>query len=267
MKNKVLDEMKKIHKNSIQAYDTFIELMEDMLLEDIVPTPGIGEFSTVFLARYINSLEAYKLLVLHGYEEDANAHLRNILESVITFIYISNEPEERIQLFEDYRYIYQYKLLMQVDKYRPYYYFDNLNREEIDKNYKSVKHRYKSMNRWSDKSIKEMALEIGQEAEEWYEFIYSMNSSFVHGDCFALDDLIEQDEYGTIIINIGGRDYIATELFARVIDLSKKLLIALCEINKIDTSNVVSTWKASMKIIIDEDTRLQDFESSNRDTP
>jgi hypothetical protein len=249
--SRVIRKMKKKHKYSIVAYDMFIEQIESMLLRSITPFTDIGEFSTMFLTRYSKSMEALRLLLINGYEEDSQAHMRNLLEQAITYLYVSLKPEERIELYNDYRFVDSYKLMKKLEKYRPYVDYD-FDKEEIISNYERVKDRYKSLNRWSDKNLREMAIEVGNQTEDWYEFIYSMNSSYVHGDYYSLKEIVEQEEYGTITLNIGAKDFNALDIFARVLQFTYFLLLEVCRVNIIENNEITEKWKNAMRLIIDE---------------
>ncbi|WP_338325825.1 DUF5677 domain-containing protein [Paenibacillus luteus] len=144
--------------------------------------------------RKING--AFKVLVINGYEEDSQAHLRILLEQAITLLYILLNPEERIQQYNDYCYVDQHNTMAKVEKYRPFYEID-YDKEEIIQNYERVKDKFKSKNRWSNKNLREMAKEVGKEAEEWYEFIYSWNSSYVHSDIYSLKGVFEHESLET----------------------------------------------------------------------
>lgn len=250
----VARKMKARHKNSILAYDMFVEHIESLLLSRITPASLIGEFTTLFLIRYAKSMGALKLLVTNGYEEDSQSQMRILLEQAITYMYISKKPLERIELYNDYRFVDSYKLMRKLEKYRPYVNYD-FDKEDIESNFERIraKERYKNLNRWSDKNLKEMAIEIGEEAEDWYEFIYSLNSSYVHADYLSLKDLIEEEEYGSIILNIGSRDFDAVGIFAKTLQITYSMLREVYQINHIEDANLNEVWKNAMKLIIKEE--------------
>ncbi len=157
--------------------------------------------SQFFLGKTVTTFYAVSALCNMGYGQDAIVLVRTMLENLINYRYINQEPEERSQLFIEFDYIKAKKRLRTYSALFPEKEIDPEVLKEIDEKYSRVIDNYpKSIScslQWAGKNNADMAKAC--DLENLYQMIYPLASSFAHGGSESTVDYIEKGQKGFII--------------------------------------------------------------------
>lgn len=188
--------------------DTNLEKLIDLTKESINKTADLIEgrkietnherLSQFFWGKTVTTFYAISALCDIGYGQDAIVLVRTMLENLINYRYINQEPEERGQLFIEFDYIKAKKRLRTYSVLFPEKEIDPEKIKVIEENYFSVIDNYpKSKScflQWSGKNNADMAKAC--DLENLYLMIYPLASSFAHGGSDSTIDYIQKGHRG-----------------------------------------------------------------------
>lgn len=245
----VVSEMESKHQMSLQANKIMLLLFDKYLLKGEVPDNLLSHLTLYFLTKFHKSLLSFRMLVISGFEEDARIILRTLIESAIVLAYISKKPEKRVERFIKYDYVIRYRL-MEVMK--QHYDESDIKLEQsnqIEEYFQSISDEYKNKSQWSDKSIFEMAKEVGM--TYWYEAVYRFDSSYVHSNISAAKGFMLEGK-DELLLAVGPQVFEATELLSKSCEISRIILFIGIENFKYDTSKVIESWNEALDLIKQE---------------
>ncbi|OGF25280.1 hypothetical protein A2303_03135 [Candidatus Falkowbacteria bacterium RIFOXYB2_FULL_47_14] len=159
------------------------------------------------------TLCAIVLLCRNGMGEDALILCRSIFEICITVEYIfKDQTDYRAKRYFSYDWVQRKKMLgyiSTVPHMKKYLTPDNLQiANDIKKNAKKVNMLYKYGSTWSDKSIYEMASDVG--FLDLYQTAYRIQCNLSHSNPRSMNDYFKE-ENGHLIINSGPSDNLVQE--------------------------------------------------------
>ncbi len=132
-----------------------------------------------------NSFQSVLLLTMNGCGSDALKITRSMFESSVVVGYLQKHPALFAD-FVDYRWVKRHKAQEFLALYAPDR-FKAVDAAEIAKTvaeYARVKSRFKGRSSWSDKSLRDMAVDIG--IEQAYLAVYPFASSVHHLDVIGI---------------------------------------------------------------------------------
>lgn len=193
-------------KKSFELTKIFIDLADDILSKiTAIAVYNDDEFLFKLVVRFF-FVKAYRtinsifLLCQHNYVEDAVALLRNLFEIVVNTLYISKDPLQRARVFLEYDHVQKRMLLVTLQKANDPWSAKVLlgtvpeKVKEIEEQYERVKDNYKNLYRWSGKTIRKMAQDVGL---NWhYDFAYWLWSNLAHVSPRAVDEYLKVNKRG-----------------------------------------------------------------------
>jgi hypothetical protein len=189
------------------------------------------------------------MLVVSGFDEDASVLLRTMLEAAITLGYISKDPNLRVDRFVEYEYIAQYRLLKVMDKHYPTTHISNERRQTIYEDYTSNKHKFRREDQWSDKSIGQMAEEVGMTF--WYDVVYKSGSSYVHSNITATRGFMI-DSPDELLLAVGPQIFNATDIVSQASEITRIILHFALPNMGITLEDTQETWEKAEKLLKEE---------------
>lgn len=169
-------------------YEELFKLNEE-LARLVIDTFGTREFHTdtqaqtvilFFVAKAYKTHQAILHLCRQGYGEDAGILLRSLFELAVNALYIKDNAE-LAQKYVDFEAIYVQRFLEDPNLKNRYMQVSENKLAETSEAAQRAreKHGYKGKNRWSGKTIREMAEEVGLGGEAYASF-YVLVSQLVH---------------------------------------------------------------------------------------
>jgi hypothetical protein len=245
----VVEEMERKHRLSLEAQQLTISLLDQYLLDGEVRNELLAQLSLYFLTKFHKSLLAFRMMVVSGFDEDASVLLRTLLEAAIILGYISKEPNSRVNRFVEYEYIAQYKLMKIMDKHYPTTHMSNERRQTISEDYRMNKHKFRREDQWSDKSISQMAEDVGMTF--WYDVVYKYGSSYVHSNISATRGFMI-DDHEQLIVAVGPQVFNATDIISQACELTRIILhFALANMG-IELTETQQTWEKAGELLKEE---------------
>ncbi len=202
-------------------------------------TPKVA-FTTFALGKAYKTHEAILLLCLNGYGEDAAILTRSLFDLSITLLYILKDPtNKRVLRYFHYDSVIRKKMydyaktvpafakLFEERKLHPKP--GDTIVEEVEKYDKLAqdKYNYGRMG-WPNKSIRQMAEEVGREGA--YQTVYYLQSNISHSAVRTMNDYVKAHDKG-YTVDIGRseswvqEDLIASfDFFLAIAERSNKLL-------------------------------------------
>ncbi|MEK3917714.1 DUF5677 domain-containing protein [Paenibacillus sp. FSL H7-0331] len=245
----VMEEMEINHAKSLEANKIMVRLFDKYLLGGEIPDNLLSHLSLYFITKFHKSVLAFRMLVVSGFDEDASVVLRTLVELVIILAYISKKPEERVDRFIEFDFIAQYKLLQIVDKHYPNTVISNERRNQIEDDYRTYKHNYNRKDQWSDKTVYDMAVEVGMLF--WYEMVYKIDSSYVHSNISASRGFMLEGIEG-LQLAVGPQVFKATDILSKSCELSRVILFVALQNMGFDTDETIETWDNAQKLLQEE---------------
>jgi hypothetical protein len=155
-----------------------------------------------FLVKAQKTFESIKLLCLNGFADDASILTRSLFEMVIDLLYVDQERGARARLYCEYEIIQKIKLHEKLKKNEDSWskrILESKNESQLEealKEYERVKKNYPEPDKWSGKSKKKMAKDIGMEWQ--YEFVYHILSGIAHTGPNAVSHYMSYKDDGSI---------------------------------------------------------------------
>lgn len=211
-------------------------------ISDIEGNEEQAKFKLLIKALSIKASVSYRaieLLLKNGLIFDSMTLLRSLLELVISVAYIIKQPEKRSKLFIEYDPVARHRMYELAKKMG----FDKLrfDREELEKEYESVRRNYKCKSRWSDKNLEQMAKDA--KLENIYNYFYSRYSDYVHSDIRTIDNFLQIDIYKGVMndnVKVAIKEYIdiifETSTFAYVLAENLKRVFSNIELESLDNA-------------------------------
>lgn len=178
-------------------------------IKNIGPKDALIAFT---LAKAYKTYSAVLLLCQEGYGEDASVLNRTIFELLVTLLYILKDPtDERAYRYYAFDWILRDKmfkyaeqkpeLLLQLEQRALKPKTGDVSMSEVKEMAKKVqeKYRYKGYN-WSDKSLADMAEEVGRGGQ--YKTMYRLSSQHTHSPARVMNDYVKRAEDG--FVNFAG---------------------------------------------------------------
>lgn len=191
------------------SFNHQLKLLADEYLKKEINNIGPKDALIAFtLAKSYKTHSAIMLLCKEGYGVDASILNRTIFELLITLLYILKDPTDgRAYRYYAFDWILRMRmfgyaeknpqLLLQLEqrtlKPKP----GDVSVVEVKKMAKQVqnKYKYKGYN-WSDKSLGEMAKEVGKGRQ--YETMYRLSSQHTHSHSRVINDYVKQTKDGFV---------------------------------------------------------------------
>lgn len=240
-------------KSAYAKYKSFFDEVESLFRESENLTDEVKGIDSIELTkeRIVFSLiftRCQKLVVSilklcsEGHGEDAGILVRTLFENSVQIRYINNHRlcDRFLAYFwvsvkTFYDHLEEHALSQKVVKDKEYQKW----KYRVDENYKSVESKFRSKkgkiaSRWIDKSLKEMAADLGEKGA--YELVMGYHSSFTHCDPHGLAPFIKEGEETISFANIASFKDIELVL------IQSKVLFA----------QIVSTWAISFNLALPE---------------
>lgn len=153
--------------------------------------------------------EAIELLASREYGSEAGIVLRAMFEAVVNLLWISKDPETRLQRYTAFQLFDSQKYRDMVSKGETTSNFTDTEIEKIKTEFVRFQQDaqkigqefgFKKRQHWSGKSLKEMAKEI--DWSERYDYLYRMYSDITHSNILSLRDYVTVDDSGSMRVNI-----------------------------------------------------------------
>jgi hypothetical protein len=206
-----------------------------------------------FAAKANKSVRAIDLLIENGLCEDAAVLSRTLYEIAINFDFIRLDTERYVPLYTKHQTMSRHRLLEEAERAGwPISEPAHLSgaRDELEAEFDGIKKDYKNKQRWSGKTIREMA-----EATGWgnlYGTVYAMQSAHVHTSALSSSsfgtfngreieiDLItrKEDSYWIVATTASLFGLRIAELFADTLELAmeEKVAAIMKELNSLSPS-------------------------------
>ena len=195
------------------SFNHQLKLLVDDYLEREIRNIGPKDALVAFtLAKSYKTHSAIMTLCERGYGEDASILNRTIFELLITLLYILKDPtDERAYRYYAFDWVLREKmfkyaeqkpeLLLQLEQRALRPKVGDVSIDEVKKMAEEVqrKYSYKGYN-WSDKSLGEMAEEVGRGGQ--YKTMYRLSSQYTHSHSRFMNDYVKRTKNG--FINFAG---------------------------------------------------------------
>ncbi len=141
-----------------------------------------------------NSFGAVITLALNGYGNDAMKIARGMFEAELTAAHLRNHPEG-VQDYMDFQFVSEKRMLDYLKDFAP----EMLSRipservAEVEQRFEAVSPRFRGQNRWTKKTIREMAQDAG--LIQPYLTVYSWASSMHHLDVIGLSTQVARETF------------------------------------------------------------------------
>lgn len=182
-------------------------------------------FASFSLGKAYKTHEAIIILCSEGYGEDAAILVRSLFELLITLLYILKDTtDERANRYYAYDWVLR-KKMFDYTKTKPEIVKEMEDRvakpkagdtsiDEVLKMANEVQQKYKYNNRtgWSDKSIFDMASEVGR--LDNYKTVYALQSQIAHSAVRVMNDYVKDSGSGLNIMVGPGLNWIENDLVA-----------------------------------------------------
>jgi hypothetical protein len=245
----VMEHMETKHTLSLEVHKLLVKLLDKYLLGGEVPDNLLAHLSLYFLTKFHKTLLAFRMLVVSGFDEDASILLRTLVEAAITLGYISKEPNQRVSRFIEYEHIAQYNLLNIMDKHYPETDISDERRKTIIDEYQQIQHNFSRKTQWSDKSISQMAEEVGMTF--WYDVVYKPESSYVHSNISATRGFMI-DGPDQLLLAVGPQVFNATDIISKTCELTRIILSFALPNILIDDGESKEIWNKAQALIQEE---------------
>jgi hypothetical protein len=133
-----------------------------------------------------------------GFGPEASILLRSLMEQVVNMAWIGHkDPDHRADLFVDYHHVAIKKLYDNYDKYGRFPCLTEAekqlmeSREEVERHYADVRHKYPDENRWCPKHVRTRADDICVSSD--WDFYYWYFSFFVHSNAASQHEFVIQE--------------------------------------------------------------------------
>lgn len=246
----IVREMEHNHHKSLQAHQIMATVCDEYLLPAEIPNSTLVDVSLFHLTKFHKSLLSLRLLVVSGMEEDSIVILRTMIEATIGLVYISREPDKRVQLFVEYSAILRNKKLIATLKHYPdENIFDEDTINEIKEDRETYKINY-NKHGWSGESLFDMAKNA--DMEFWYDMFYQSDSSYVHTNISASSKLMYYDEEEMPVVCVGPRSFNAIYILTRACEITR--IILLCALTNMakDPRKLEKAWLQAKKLLDNE---------------
>lgn len=191
------------------SFNHQLKIIVDEYIEKQKQIIGPKDTLTAFtLTKAYKTHSAVLLLCKEGYGEDASILNRTIFELLITLLYILKDPtDERAYRYHAFDWILREKmfsyveqkpeLLLQLEQRALKPKHGDVSIIEVREMAKKAqeKYRYKGYN-WSDKSLGEMAEEVGKGGQ--YKTMYRLSSQHAHSHARVMNDYVKSTKDGYI---------------------------------------------------------------------
>lgn len=176
------------------------ELVTDVFkARDFQPKTYAQSLIIFFVAKAYKTLRAIVLICRRGYGEDAGILLRSLFEITVNALYIKDN-EELAHRYADFEAIYVQRLsedaILKKEIYEKELSQDQLHEIREAAERARIKHGYKDDYRWSRKSIKKMAHEVGLELAHAY--FYDIMSQLVHSTVGSVRYYVQEDKVSSV---------------------------------------------------------------------
>ncbi|MCL4339156.1 DUF5677 domain-containing protein [Patescibacteria group bacterium] len=181
-------------------------------------------YTSFTLGKAYKTHEAVLILCSEGYGEDAAILVRSLFELLVTLQYIlKDKTDYRINRYFAYDWVLR-KKMFDYAKTKPEILKEiegrvispqpgDTNIEEVTKMAKEVQEKYKYKRfGWSDKTIYDMALEIGRIGN--YRTIYALQSQIAHTAVRVINEYVKDSGLGLNIMVGPGLNWIENNLVA-----------------------------------------------------
>jgi hypothetical protein len=189
------------------SFNHQLKLIVDEYLKNEIKNIGPKDALAAFtLAKAYKTHSAVMILCQEGYGEDASILNRTIFELLVTLLYVLKDPtDERAYRYYAFDWVLREKmfsyveqkpeLLLQLEQRTLKPKVGDVLISEVKKMAKMVqaKYSYKGFN-WSDKSLAEMAKEVGRDGQ--YKTMYRLSSQHAHSPSRVMNDYVKKTERG-----------------------------------------------------------------------
>ncbi|MDP3987734.1 MAG: DUF5677 domain-containing protein [Candidatus Levybacteria bacterium] len=186
-----------------------LKLLVNEYLEGKANIIGPKDSLTAFtLTKAYKTHSAIMLLSQEGYGEDASILNRTIFELLVNLLYVLKDPtDERAYRYHAFDWLLREKmygyaeqkpeLLLQLEQRALKPKAGDVSIAEIKKMAKQVKDKYKYKGyNWSDKSLGEMAEEVGKAGQ--YKTMYRLSSQHTHSHSRVMNDYVKRTDEGFV---------------------------------------------------------------------
>jgi hypothetical protein len=233
MNSETKDSLIRLHQELIDLVDKKLSTVNSVTL--------LCVFWSFVLVKAIKTQRAIILLCQNGLGEDAFMLDRTLFELMIISYYINlDESGERLRRYvlydhitrqQMYSYIGMAEELVNDPRATPKIF------AEIEKNSNEAKKEfdYGTRRAWSDKSIENMAREVGR--WEAYKTVYKLQCILSHSEARSMNEYIKDDGDGFLIDLSPNENYIVQSLVSSF-DFMYHILLGAFSVYKWDTSEL-----------------------------
>ncbi len=228
-------------KNKYNALYEHNKKLQDIIeprLDKQIHAKSLKALLTCFaIGKAYKTHKAIMLLCENGYGQDAAILCRSLFDLMITIAYITKDPtDKRAERFQDYDWIIRKKMYqyaqnkpeaMKMIKEHSAHLKENENSiEEVLREADLAQSRYNYDPRygWSIKSIRGMSEEVGR--VEAYDTVYSLQSNLTHSAIRALNEYLQLDKKGGILVDTSESDTWVEETLVTTFDFFYHLIVA-----------------------------------------
>jgi len=173
----------------IKLNEDICKLVDDTFTRKLTLSTEAKQITAIGLAKAYKTLQAILLLCKAGYGQDAGILLRSLFNLTVNVLYINKDPVNRAKRYIGYGNILRQKIAKTPTLSDIMGKLDECTLNEIDREVERAKETYKyNRSGWSDKSIKDMAKEVG--LESGYDTAYVLMSSIEHSDARSADHYV-----------------------------------------------------------------------------
>ena len=241
----------------VEANDRIRRPLAAALLGRLVDSSDVLAWVTAFLAgKATKTHEAATILAGLGFGQDAGLLVRSMLDLLVTLKWILQDPIVRAQMYVDYDAITRQRADRVVTSRpdllgtagRPTAEELEATRAEIDARAAEVKQKYgyDRRDRFSKKSIAEMAEEVGMTGD--YDFAYRLLSNLEHSSARSSIAYLERDEKGRLSINLGPSDNYVPEVLGTAYSQLARTYLAADQVLDLGVGDILTEASVDVKI-------------------
>ncbi len=184
--------MDRLDSSTANLLDGIVEWLDKLAQKNRFRTKGKTEYvmaylSAFFFAKVIRTFKAFSILVKRGYTCEAEFLTRANFETVVDWLYIAQEPEERLARYMDYLEACRCRRLSTMDTLIHECGFEfppvpTEKRDEIARLMRQFQTKYnlrRFPDSWSARSVRARARDVGLLST--YELAYRRQSELIHG--------------------------------------------------------------------------------------
>ena len=209
-----------MNKNLVEHNKELSKLCEKIFAKHIKSENDKDTFLAFVLAKAYKSHKSIMLLCDNQSGQDAAIIVRSLFDLMVNLLYIfQTDSNERFNRYGAFDWVLRKRMIdyaksnknmiEMIEQRAVKKQFGDDQLEEINKQAKEAQIKYKFKTGWSDKTIEQMAREVGK--NDHYQTVYRLQSNVSHSNSRSMLEYVKIQEDKSLLFDIGGSDVWAEE--------------------------------------------------------